>query len=103
MCSSSHNGYINIWDLYNKNIFKVINVNNCCLMHIIEWNSKYIIVADFDNISFKIIDIEKYEIISDINSNHSLKLKTIKKIYHPIYGESLLSTGRDKTIKFWSI
>jgi len=28
-------------------------------MHIIEWNSKYAIVSDFDKISFKIIDIEK--------------------------------------------
>ena len=38
LCSSSENGYINIWDLYNKTIFKVINTNGCTLYHIIEWN-----------------------------------------------------------------
>jgi len=102
LCSSSENGYINIWDLYNKNLFKVINTYNCFLMHIIEWNSKYIIVGDYKNKSFIIIDIEKYEIICDIQSNHTQELKTIKKLYHPIYGESLLSASRDKKIKLWS-
>ena len=29
LCSSCSNGYINIWDLYNKTIFKVINTNGC--------------------------------------------------------------------------
>ena len=47
LCSSSDNGYINIWDLYNKNIFKVINTNNCLLYHIIQRNNKYIIVVIF--------------------------------------------------------
>ena len=36
LCSSSFNGYINIWDLYNKNICKIINTNKCKLAHIIE-------------------------------------------------------------------
>ena len=36
LCSSSKNGYINIWDLYNKKLFKVINTNDCCLYHIIQ-------------------------------------------------------------------
>ena len=66
LCSSSSNGYINIWDLYNKIIFKVINTNGCKLAHIIEWNKKYIIVADYDNKTFKIIGIENY-LINDIS------------------------------------
>ena len=72
-------------------------------MHIIEWNSKYAIVADFDKISFKIIDIEKNKIIDDIYGQHTIHLKSIKKIYHHIYGESLLTVGSDKIIKLWSI
>ena len=47
LCSSSTNGYINIWGLYNKNIFKAIDTNNCLLFHIIQWNNKYIIVVVF--------------------------------------------------------
>ena len=102
LCSSSTNGYINIWDLYNKNLFKIINTNNCCLMHIIQWNNKYIIVADYYNKSFKIINIENENIL-DINGQHTKQVKCIKKINHPKYGESLLSAGRDETIKLWNI
>ena len=101
--SSSYNGYINIWDLYNKKIFKVINTNKCKLGHIIEWNNKYIIVTDYNNKSFKIIDLEESKIIYDINGQHTDGLICIKKIYHPLYGESLLSAAEDNTIKLWTI
>jgi len=103
LCSSSDNGFINIWDLYNKNIFKIININECELAHIIEWNNKYIIVADVNNKSFKIIDIEGNKIICDINGQHIEEVISIKKIYHPIFGESILSASQDKTIKLWTI
>ena len=103
LCSSSYNGYIHIWDLYNKNIFKIINIKECFLLHIIQWNDKYIIVADADNKSFKIIDVELKRVISDISGEHTDKVKCIKKIYHPIYGESLLSASGDCTIKLWVI
>ena len=103
LCSSSSNGYINIWDLYNKKIFKIINTNKCKLAHIIEWNNKYIIVADVNNKSFKIIDLDENKIISDIGGQHTKEVKSIKMIYHPIYGESLLSCGNDKCIKLWVI
>ena len=101
--SSSYNGYINIWDLYNKNIFKIINTNKCILYNIIEWNDKYIMVANCDNKSFKIINIETFKVISDIKGEHKNDVKSIKKIYHPIYGESLLSSDEDGIIKLWSI
>jgi len=103
LCSSSYNGYINIWDLFNKKIFKIINTNKCQLAHIIEWNNKYIIVADYNNKSFKIIDLDENKIISDIGGQHTNRVACIKKIYHPIYGESLLSSGQDKYIKLWTI
>ena len=102
LCTSSCNGYINIWDLYNKKIFKIINTNNCKLSHIIQWNNKYIIVADANNKSFKIIDLEDNK-ISDIGGQHKNYVKSIKKINHPLYGESLLSAGDDNIIKLWTI
>ena len=103
LCSSSYNGYINLWDLFNKSIYKVINTNECVLSNIIPWNNQYIIVADYDNNSFKIIDIEKGKIVKDISGQHSDKVPCVKKIYHPLYGESLLTAGQDNTIKLWSI
>ena len=102
LCSSSEKGFINIWDLYKKNIIKTINIKNSFLYHIIQWNNKYIIVADLDNNCFKIINIEN-EKIKDIEKQHTKGVKCIKKIYHPKYGESLLSAARDNTIKIWSI
>ena len=71
-------------------------------MHIIQWNNKYIIVADLYNECFKIINLEN-GIIKDIEKQHTNLVICIKKIYHPKYGESLLSADNDKTIKLWSI
>ena len=102
LCSSSSNGYINIWDLYNQKIYKTINTNGCKLVcklaHIIEWNKKYIIVVDNKNKSFKVIDLDD-ESIYNINTEHKKELISIKKIIHPKYGESLLSSARDNIIK----
>jgi len=67
------------------------------------WNNKYIIVADANNKSFKIIDLDENKIIFDIGRQHTDEVISIKKIYHPIYGESLLSCGDDKYIKLWTI
>jgi len=100
LLSCSTNGYINIWDLNNKNLFKTINSDNCRLMSIIKWNNQYIIVSDLDN-SIIILDIEKLKFVDKIEGGATEGIKCIKKIYHPTYGESLLSCGRDKVIKLW--
>ena len=103
LCYSSTNGYVNIWDLYEKKIFKRIYIEGCYLLYIIPWNEKYIIVADYYNRSFKVIDIESGKTISDIGGQHKGKVICVKKIFHPIYGESLLSASEDMTIKLWTI
>ena len=103
LCSSSYNGYIHLWDLFNKSIYKIISTNDCVLCNIIQWNNKYSIVADYDNKSFKIIDFEKGQIVKDIKGEHTDKVPCVKKLYHPLYGESLLSAGQDNTIKLWSL
>ena len=103
LCSSSENGYINIWDLYSKKILKTINTNKSLLAHIIQWNDNFLLAADFNNKSFIIVDLEEDQIISIYNIQHTKEVKCIKKIYHPIYGESLLSSSKDNTIKLWTI
>ena len=100
--SSSSNGYVNVWDLYNKKIYKVINFFKCKLDHMIKWNKKFFIVAERENKIIIIINIEN-NTINKIYTKHSDELISIKKIYHPIFGESLLSSSRDKSIKLWII
>ena len=100
LCSSSINGNINIWDLYNKSIYKNINIDNDELYHIIKWNDKFIIVADYHSNSYKIVNLEDENIL-DINGQHTKGVISIKKIIHPKYGQSLLSAGSDRTIKLW--
>ena len=100
--SSSKNGYIHIWDLYSKQIIQVIN-SHCYLVYLIIWNDNYMIAADKDNKSFKIFDIEKNKIISEKKGVHKGELTCLKKVLHPIYGESLLTGSWDKTIKLWCI
>ena len=39
-----------------------MDIYGSCLAHIIKWDKKYIIVADFFNKSFKIIDIDNNSI-----------------------------------------
>ena len=102
LCSSSGNGFINIWDLYEKKIQKIIDTNGCELAHMIEWNKKYILVADYKNKSIKIIDLYTNSVFN-ISTEHNERLVNIKKINHPIYGESLLSGARDRIIKLWTI
>ena len=103
LCSCSERGLIIIWDLFKKCSSKSINIKDSQLMYTIQWNDKYIIVADFKNKSFKIIDIEEEKVISEKKGYHKKQVKCIKKINHFAYGESLLSAGRDKIIKLWSI
>jgi WD40 repeat protein len=103
LCVSSFNGYINIWDLYNKQIFGTINSHNCKFTNIIQWNNKYIIVVDHQNKSLKIFDSEEKKIISNISGEHNKDALSIKKINHPVYGESLLTGGKKGSIKLWII
>ena len=65
--------------LYNKNIFKIINTNECKLAQIIQWNEKNIIVADVNNKSFKIIDLDENKIIFVIGEQHIDKFIVLKK------------------------
>ena len=102
LCSSNSLGYISICDLYDKKIVKIINTNINNLEHFIEWNNKYLIIVD--KIYFKVFDIQQNQFIfktKDKESDEKDDIMCIKKINHPIYGESLLIFNYRNTIKLW--
>ena len=101
--SSTKNGYINIWDLYNKKLINNINISGNILCHIIQWDDNYAIVANYNGKSFKIIDINNFNVVKNIDGEHNKEIKSIKKIKHPQYGDSLLSAGNDHVIKLWCL
>ena len=101
--TNSSNGYIYIWDLYEKNLVFSFFIKNCLINNIIQWNKNIIILSDLNNNSIKVVLIDQGIAISNINSQHDIGILCIKKIFHPIYGESLLSCGKDKCIKLWTI
>jgi len=102
LCTSCYNGFIHIWDLYSKKIIDIIETN-FILCHIIQWNEKYAIAANFNNKSFIIVDLDKKKIYNEDNTQHTMEVKCIKKVLHPKFGECLLSAGRDNFIKLWKL
>ena len=100
--SSSKNGIICIWDLYEKILVNNISINGSILCHIIQWDDKYAIVADYNGKSFKIINLETFKVEQNIGDCHTKEVKSIKKVRHPLLGDSLLTAGNDNTIKLWS-
>ena len=82
---------------------KSININQSFLINIINWNDAYIIAVDFYNNAYKIIDLEEGKVINDVLGREIQRVKCIKKLFHPLYDESLLSVGTDQTIKLWVI
>ena len=105
VCNSK--GDINIWDLENKylalNICLNNNKNKNSLLYILEWSNKYIIIADYYNRLFNIMDINTSKILTKIKGKHFGGIIYAKKFIHPIYGESLLTSGQDNSIILWSI
>ena len=106
LIAASDGDYIRIFDLYKKIKINSIKTEYCGISYIIRWSEKYFILADQENNSFKTIDIEQSKIINDIKNMTKMKEKGIicvKKIYHPKYGESLVTCDGNKEIKLWSI
>ena len=127
----SHTGNIYVWNLIDSNLVFNINIKNSSFLKMILWSKEikdsingkkkkinnYILVSDKRkngflciNISFERKNIQKTEKFIDSNFDYSINsfyrrirtIKCIKKIFHPIYGESLLSSNDDKSIDLWN-
>lgn len=99
---NSINSDIEIWDLYNKNLSKVFLLKGYFdITTIMRWKDKYILICDFHNKCFKVFDLENEKVISIFKDKNCIRC--IKKLYHPIYGESILTADESNAIKLWSV
>ena len=94
---------IYILDLLSKQLVKKIEIRQSNIKYIIEWNRKYLIAADNNIKSIKIIDLNLNKVISNFIVKNTNSIKCVKKLVHPHYGETLLSNGDYGDIKLWTI
>ena len=96
---------IRVWNFHSGELLKkiIIDINNkirlCCICL---WNNDYLFVGCNDR-TIKLINLKNDKIVKSL-TGHNGDLLTIKKIYHPLYGECLISKGdQGDTIKLWNI
>ena len=94
LIESCEDGNIRIWHFHSGLLIKKIkiideNLNGICL-----WNNNYLFVG-CDDTTIKLIDLKNGLIIDEIKG-HNREVLSIKKIYHSIYGECLISQGYEE-------
>ena len=101
---SACSGIILIFDLAEKKFEKKIEIKGVHLFSFIKWNENYLMVMDTRNKKIIIMDmINNYKIVS---RNYLPELGIgafMKKLIHPLYGESILISGKDWTIKLFTL
>ena len=99
----SNNGYIEMWNLFNKELNFSINIIGSKLMDLIQWNQKFLIVTNYENQFIKIIDIGQMKIIGNFTGEGVISVKKIKKINNSKYGQGIISSGNDNNLKLWTL
>lgn len=111
LCTLSGYNFLDLFNLHKKFVFKSYKIydslsdfdNRCgsfCRCKIIKW-SEYVIIYQSEEKILKIFDLKSEKIISNIEiSKH--EVVNIKKLYHKIYGESLLISSYNG-LQLWNI
>ena len=98
---SSGDGFIRIWNFHSGILLDKIKIGTR-LYSICLWNDNYLFVGCQDN-SIKLIELNNKLIVKSF-SGHNNWVLTLKKIFHPIYGECLLSQNWGLSqIKIWIV
>ena len=103
LISSNTYADVLIWNFHSGEFIKKIKVTNkiCNIFGICLWNDKYLFVGCGDR-SIKLINLINGRVIKHFYK-HFREVLTIKKFYHPKYGECLISHGNGcDSIKLWA-
>ena len=99
---SSTFGLIIIYDLLNKTQIKAIKLDKSYLINIVKWNEKYLLTIDINKKRILIICLNNNKIITSIEISQIFSHERyVKKLIHPLYGESLISIGNDYKMKLF--
>ena len=100
LIESSNDGYIRIWDFHSALLLSKIKISGQGLNGLCLIKENYLFVACEDK-TLKLIEINEGKILTSL-TDHNKEVITIKKIFHPKYGECLISQGYgDSPIIFW--
>ena len=95
MIESSFDGHIRIWDFHSAILIKKIKItDNNWLLGICLWDDDYLFVGCGDK-TIKLVNLKNYTIINNISGNRN-KIITLKTLFHPKYGQCLVSQGYEK-------
>ena len=101
LIESCVDGNIRIWNFHSGLFLQKIKVSDKPIFDFCLWNNKYLFVGCKDK-TIKIIEIEKKSIIYNLIGHNNIVL-TIKRIFHPKYGQCLISQGNENDqIKLWT-
>ena len=101
LIESSVDGNIRIWNFHSGELLNRIRAGNNYLNGICLWNNDYLFVACNDKV-IKLIDLKRGIVLKDLIA-HSDRVSTVKKVFHPHYGECLISQGKyNDQIKIWT-
>ena len=95
LIESSNDGYIRIWDFHLAHLLSKIQISSQGLNGLCLVNENNLFVACEDK-ALKLIDINQGKILRSLK-DHKDEVITIKKIFHPKFGESLISQGYGKS------
>ena len=77
-----------------------IKIEEASIKKICLWNFKYLFIGSNGNM-IKILDLNKRKIVKNL-IGHNNNISNIQKIYHPLYGNCIVSQGWFKDqIKLW--
>jgi WD40 repeat protein len=95
---STVRGCIIVWNLDKFIIKDKICYKSSYFCNILKWSENYLLVAEKNDGCILVIDIQRNRVISVLKNIHNFFAMCLKKIIHPIYGESLLSCDIDNKI-----
>lgn len=97
------NGLIDVWNLNTFQLKQSIKHLSSYYYHFLNWNDRFLIIAEKFSCSIIIFDTKYNKIINVLKDNQDCFVISVKKIDHPIYGECLLSSNLDNKLSLWTI